>query len=103
MATNNQAITDLLSAKAEFENQVNAGAEGDTLSNLMAAIYSIQHAVGQLVQQGVAGNYTPPTKDFLSVTTQGKSFVSELNEISKALGTVATIVSAVASVMKYLV
>jgi hypothetical protein len=103
MATNNQAITDLLSAKSKFEDQVSAGAGGNTLSNLMAAIYSIQQAVGQLVLQGLADNYTPPTKDFLSATTQGQGFVKELKAIDSDFTKVADVVSAVATVMQYVV
>lgn len=103
MATNQQAIHDLESAKAAFEAQVQAGASGPVLSNLMAAIDTTKTEIDQLVSQALAAVYVPQTDAFKAVTAEAKTFVATLNAIKTAFTTAGQVLTAVATVMKYVV
>lgn len=101
MATNQDAIHQLIASKATFEAQVDAGAAGENLTNLMDAISAIEAEVGQLVLQALAASYVPQTDAFKAATADAQGFVTTLNKIKTALGVLGQVASAVAGVLKF--
>ena len=103
MPTNHDAIKELLDSKKALEAQVNAGATGSNLDNLGDAIKTIGNEVRELVLQGLEDNYVPQSDAFKAVTAQAKAFVGKLKAIENAFKVLNSVVSAVTTVLKYVI
>lgn len=102
MATNQDAIHDLVKAKAAFEARIEAGATGQALTNLLLSVGSIESELGELVVQALAAVHTPQTDPFKAATAQARAFVKTLGDIKSAFNAIAQVAQAVADVLKYI-
>ena len=98
--TNGDAIAALEESKAKLQEQC-AGADKDTLNQLMTANHNISSEIGAKVLEALNNApYIPATDAFKSVTADAQDFLDTLNKLKTVFGAIGTVASAIDTVVK---
>jgi hypothetical protein len=100
MTTSAQAIAALVQSKAVLQSQCDS-ASGETLNQLVATIQNISSEIGTLAASALNNApYIPGTDAFKEATASAQSFLATLNSLQKAFSALASVASALDSVVK---
>jgi hypothetical protein len=102
MATNADALNDLIAAKTALEDRCD-GAAGETLQMLLDSIEDLADEIGALETQALStAPYVPQTDAFKKVTDEAKAFEARLNNIKTAFSALAELAKVIDKAIGYI-